>query len=430
MNRFDHHTAAFARNWRADYARMRESEPVAATDAHGGYVALTRYADVRRALLSPQDFACGRDLQKHGQSGGVTIPTNPFRMGMMEMDPPESLALRRLLVPWFSARAVDAEREHIRQIVGWCIDRVIEQGRLDVVDDLANPVPALVTLDLLGLPLSNWAQYARTLHEAAYREPGSARGIAWLLDDLRATVAARRADPPDVLTPVDALLSAEIDGQPLSEDLAVELVFMLLNGGIDTSTAIIAQALLYLSRHPGDRARLAADPSAIPAAVEEFLRFFTPGTGLARTVVRDVTVGGVQLCPGQRVFLALGSANLDPEQFPDADTVRLARDPNRHVAFGAGVHRCLGSFLAAAELATLIEEVLARLPDLCVDEAGVRPYEHIPIVAGFRAMPATFTPGRRIGFTAGEDAPPSRSARQRAAAADIAATIDESNADW
>ncbi|WP_375476523.1 cytochrome P450 [uncultured Jatrophihabitans sp.] len=424
MSAFDHHSEQFAAGWRAEYAELRAGSPVVRTPAHGGYAVLTRYADVRRALLSPRALACGRDLELDGVpgpvSGGVTIPTNPFRMGMMEMDPPQGTAFRKLLMPWFSARATEASEPHLRELVCWCIDRVVESGRMDIVDDLANPLPTLVTLDLLGLPLENWQRYARVLHEAAYRQKGSARQLAWLLEDLRDIVERRRLEPPEIETPVDALIAAEIDGARLPADTVVEMVFMLLNGGIDTSTSLIAHSLRYLSANPSARQQLRDDPALIPAAVEEFLRYFTPGTGLARTVVEPMAVGDTVLAPGERVYLALGSANNDPAEFPDPDRVDFARDGNRHLSFGAGVHRCLGAFLAPREMAVLIEQVLARMPDLHVDESAVVAYPVIPLVAGFQAMPATFTPGPRLGSAPSGDAPPARGERELLAAAELA----------
>ena len=344
---------------------------------------------------------------------------------MMEMDPPESTKLRKLLIPWFSTRAVEANAGHIRDLVTWCLDRVIERGRMDVVDDLANPLPALVTLDLMGLPLENWERYAQILHQAAYRAKGSARQVAWLLDDLSTIVAARRECPATTMTPLDALLAAEVDGRALPVELVVELVFMLLNGGIDTSTALIAHSIRHLSAHPDQMAQLRADPSLIPLAVEEFLRYFTPGTGLARTAIRDTFVAGTEIKAGERVFLALGSANTDPDAFAGADTVDISRDVNRHLAFGAGVHRCLGSILAPREISILLEELLHRMPDLHVDEEGVQAYPSIPLVAGFKTMPASFTPGARMGRLGVGLAPPARSERELARLAELAAQGDD-----
>jgi cytochrome P450 len=395
---FDHHSAEFARDWRAQYARLRAHCPVARTSAHGGYAVITRYADVRQVLLDPGGFACGRDLDfGDGPTGGVTVPANAVRMGMMEMDPPRSLAYRRLLAGPFSARAVRAYRPRLAEIVSWVVDRVIESGRIDFVDDVSNPLPALVSLDYLGLPLDRWQDWGTALHRAAYRERGSGRAVAAMLDDLRSVVAARRADAGERGDVVDLLLTAEVDGSSLPDEMVTELLFMLLNGGIDTSTALIAGTFGHLGAHPDHRATLAADPGLVPAAVDEMLRLLTPGTGVARTVAGPAEVGGVALHPGERVLLALGSANNDPDEFPDPDTARFDR-PNtgRHLAFGTGVHRCLGAFLAPAEMTVLLDEVLRRMPDYRIDPAGVVPYPTIPLVNGYVAMPATFTPGPRM----------------------------------
>jgi cytochrome P450 len=426
VHAFDHHAADFAASWREQYREIRETCPVLRVPGHGGFVLLTRYDDIKQVLLTPKDFASGRDLVIEGVpaaiAGGVTVPTNPFRMGMMEMDAPESLTLRRLLVPWFSAKAVELNAPHIAELVTWCLDRVIESGHCDIVDDLANPLPALVTLDLLGLPLRNWERYARVLHHAVYREKGSAKELAWLQADLRAIVEERKTSPSAVMTPLDALLAAEVEGAPLPVDLVVELVYMLLSGGIDTSTALIAHGVRYLSAHPEVAGELRAKPEMIPGAVDELLRFYSPGTGIARTALRDTDLGGVTVSAGTRIFMGTGAANTDPAEFDHPEALDVHRESGRHLAFGAGIHRCLGSFLAPREMAILLAEVLTRMPDLHVDEAAVRPYETIPLVAGFKAMPATFTPGPKAGRFATDGPPPARGERGRASAAQQAAS--------
>ncbi len=425
MHAFDHHATEFATGWREQYREIRETCPVVRVPGHGGFVLLTRYEDIKKVLLAPRDFVSGRDLVIEGLPrtvpGGVTVPTNPFRMGMMEMDPPESLTLRRILVPWFSSRAVELNAPHIGDMVTWCLDRVIESGRCDVVDDIANPLPALVTLDLLGLPLRNWERYARVLHHAVYREKGSAKELAWLQTDLRAIVEERKSSPSTVMTPVDALLAAEVEGLPLPVDLVVELVYMLLSGGIDTSTALIAHGVRYLSAYPEAADELRAKPDMIAGAVDEMLRFHSPGTGIARTAARSTVVGGFAINAGERIFMGTGAANTDPAEFADPGTLDVHRQAGRHLAFGAGIHRCLGSFLAPREMAILLTEVLTRMPDLRVDEAAVRSYETIPLVAGFKAMPATFTPGPKTGRYPTDGPPPARGERDRARAAQEAA---------
>jgi cytochrome P450 len=416
VNQFDHHTEHFAQHWRETYAELRGRCPVAHSDLHGGFSVVTKYDDIKRVLQDPATFACGRDLEFDGtRTGGVTVPVNPVRMGMMEMDPPQSQAYRRLLAARFTAKAINAYRPRMAEIVTWVVDRVISTGRIDFVDDLSNPLPALVSLDYFGLPLDRWESYATVLHKAAYRERGSARAVVELLADLRATVAERRATLSERAVGedqsiVDRLLTGEVDGVPLDDEMVTELLFMLLNGGIDTSTALIASMFLYLGENPEQRAQLAADPNLIPTAVDEMLRYFTPGTGVARTVMAPVELGGAALRPGDRVLLALGSANTDEQMFPEPGDIRLDRDNNsKHLAFGYGIHRCLGAFLAPAEMAMLLEEVLRRMPDYRIDVAQVRRYPTIPLVNGYIAMPATFTPGEPV-LTGFDERLPVRSA--------------------
>lgn len=403
MEQFDHHSEHFAQHWRDTYRELRGTCPVAHSELHGGFSIVTRYEDVKQALSDAETFACRRDVVVDGATvtGGVTVPTNPVQMGMMELDPPESQAFRRVLAPRFTAKAIKEYQPRMAEMVSWIVDRVIESGRIDFVDDLANPLPALVSLDYFGLPLDKWEFYATALHKAAYREKGSARAVGELLVDLEAVMAQRRAalaDGGELRNDIlDRLLTHEVDGAPMAPDVALNMMFMLLNGGIDTSTALIASMFLYLGRHPEYRAQLSDDTTLIPAAVDEMLRYFTPGTGVARTVVKPVELGGTQLQPGDRILLGLGSANLDAEVFADPDEVELDRENgSKHLAFGHGVHRCLGAFLAPAEMILLLEEVLTRMPDYVIDFDRVRQYPTIPLVNGYIAMPATFTPGQRV----------------------------------
>lgn len=402
MEAFDHHTEHFAEHWCETYRELRATCPVPHTPAHGGFYVITRYADIKAVMGDPETFACGRDLEFDGGegplvTGGVTIPINPVQMGMMETDPPLSQAYRRSIANLFTSKAITAYEPRMAEIICWAVDRVVESGRLDFVDDLANPVPAMISLDYFGLPLDKWEQYASALHKAAYREKGSVRAVMALVGDIREIVAARRPTVGQHEDVIDRLLTAEVNGAPLPEEEVVNQIFMLLNGGIDTSTALIAGMFGYLGSRPDERAALAADPSLIPNAVDEMLRYFTPGPGVARTVMAPVELSGTRLQPGDRILLALGSANYDEDVFADADRVHLDRqNASKHLAFGSGLHRCLGAFLAPAEMRLLLEEVLRRLPDYEIDTDRVVHYPTIPLINGYIAMPATFTPGRRV----------------------------------
>jgi cytochrome P450 len=421
---FDHHSPEFATGWRDLYAQMRTECPVAHSSAHGGFYAVTRYEDVRTVLLDSKTFVCGRDLEFPGLEGpvqgGVAIPSIPFRMGMMEMDGEPAHRYRRMILPWLAARSVEEQQPRLDELATWLLDRATPKGEIDIVDDLANPLPAIVTLDLLGLPLERWQTYATVLHSAAYLEQGSAKALVALRAELAETIEERRAEVTTPTCAVDALLLAEVDGRRLTTDEVTELVYMLLNGGVDTSTAVIAHLFLRLDEHPAERQELLAHPERIPAYIDDIVRWMTPGTGVARTVAVETELHGVRLHPGDRLFLALGGANNDPEVFPDPDLVTTEPREVPNLAFGTGAHRCVGASLAGAEIATLARHVLDRMPDYRIDRAAVVAYPTIPAVAGYIAMPATFAPSPTVGSVDPGSLPP---AREFGAAARLADTV-------
>ncbi|MER6146673.1 cytochrome P450 [Streptomyces hirsutus] len=395
---FDHHSSAFAEHWPEIYSGLRAGCPVAHSPRHGGFYAVTRYEDIRRVLREPETFASGRELEFDGRIvGGATVPVTASRLGMMEMDPPDSLAYRRLIAPFFSARTVREYAPRLTTIVDRILDRTIESGRMDVVGDLGAVLPPLVIVDLLGLPLDRWQHYAHALHQGVGHKKGSARAIIGVMREMRELVTEwreRGAGPPGVCT---ALLEAEVDGRPIDDDLIAELVFMLLTGGVDTTTAQLSNVVGHLDAHPELRRRLIEDPDAVPGATDELLRLYSPGTGAARTVVAPTTLGGVALRPGDRLFLGIGSANRDETVFPDPETVDPDRaNAHQHVAFGLGVHRCVGAYLARAELVEVVRALLRRMPDFAVDREALVHRPTIPLVNGWTVMPIRFTPGARV----------------------------------
>jgi cytochrome P450 len=386
----DHHSAAFARDHGDLYRDARTHCPVLHSDAHGGFSILTRYADARAVLRNHEVFASGRFRNGDRLDGGVAIPPNGMRIGMIEMDGAEARALRALLQPWFTIAAVEAAAPRIAQISAWLIDRIIARGACDVVEDIAKPMPSLLILDILGLPLDRWRDYGRVLHEAVAKSSGSIEGLRWLANDLRSSVAERTVHSDGLIA---ALMAAEVDGQPIGDAMVCELSMMLLFGGTDTTIAAIGHVLRHLTEYPEDRRRLIDQPGLIPAAVEEILRLHSPSTGVGRTVMAAVEIGGERFEPGQRVMCALNSANRDDAMFADGEAFDLDRPKRPHLAFGWGAHACLGQNLARADLRILLGELLARMPDFAVDVAGSERYSSIPLVNGHARMPMRFTPG-------------------------------------
>jgi cytochrome P450 len=398
---FDHHSPEHARSWRDIYAELRQRCPVAQTDTYGGFTVLTRYADVELAVKDDATFASKHVMVAGSPYGGIIIPPSPMVSTPIEMDPPEYTPYRKALNPWFSPARSKSYEPFLRSVTTALIDEVIERGAADLVHELASPVPALLTAKLLGVPLSDWRLYSDAAHSIVFNAPGTPgfeeavkKNVA-VLERCMITVAGRRKQPQDDL--ISVFVSMDVDGEKLSDERIGEMCNLVIAGGNDTTTSLLANAFAWLSEHPDERAWLAADVSRIPAACEEFLRFYSPTQALSRTVTHSTTIGGCPLEAGDRVLLSFAAANQDPDVFDRPDEIVLDRWPNKHQAFGLGLHRCLGSNLTRVEFRVVLEEVLGRLPGFSVDMARAQPYPSIGIVNGWIDMPTTFTAGQRIG---------------------------------
>ncbi|HEV7978484.1 cytochrome P450 [Amycolatopsis sp.] len=410
---FDHHSREHAENWRAVYAEARGSCPVVHSDNYGGYEVLTRHADVLAAATDFRRLASGRTTAADGSlEGGIGIPSRPVRIGFLEMDPPESTKYRRLINKWFTRGAIERGRSRIVEIANWAIDQIAEEGACDVIGDLASPFQRTVLLDMLGLPLDVWHAYKSDLDEEHAAAGGSAEvkgpevGIAkqaeraalfaYLHDHLQEEIVRQRRDGGPGL--VADLVAAEVDGAPITQEVATELVMMLVGGGEETTVATVASMLLHLATAPDWRTRLREDPSAIPVAVDEILRYYSPASSLARTVVEPVTIDGHEFHQGDRVLLAYSSANYDDEVFNDPGSVDLARTPNPHLSFGAGAHRCIGALLARANVECFVGEFLRRIPDFEIEPTTVHPaFEVVDRINTYYSMPIRFSPTVREG---------------------------------
>lgn len=256
-------------------------------------------------------------------------------------------------------------------------------------------------MEVFGFPLGEWHDFADPFHKMTYTYPGdpefldTIRGLDHFMNRVDEEIALRRKEPRDDL--LGYMAAGTIDGKPLESDYIRNMALNILAGGVDTTTALTTHALIHLARHPEHRARLIAEPSLLATAREEFLRYFSPIHGLGRNAVEDVEVNGWQFRKGDRVLLAYASANRDPDVFENADSVNLERSPNRHVAFGSGIHCCVGSFLARMMFDTMVTEVLTRIPDYKLVEESLEPYGSIGRVNGWKHAVATFTPGRKVG---------------------------------
>ncbi|MFZ2173759.1 MAG: cytochrome P450 [Rhodococcus sp. (in: high G+C Gram-positive bacteria)] len=396
---FDHHSEAYARNWRDINRDLRAKCPVAHTAAHDGFWVVSKYDDIADIARDDDTFSSYQEYAD-GSKVGATIPVGPLRQVPIEMDPPEFFDYRKLLNERFTPAAVKKWEPYLREITTFCIDRVIESGSCDFVKDLTSPVPAIFTLQLLGLPKDDWQKFSDVTHSLVHAVPGTPEsdaamaGMFEIVGQVTTVMAERRAEPTDDL--ISLIVNAEINGEPLTEERIIQMITLVIFGGVDTTGSLISSVLEWLTRNPEEHARLRKDPSLLRPATEEFLRYFSPVPGLARTATKQCTVGGQEVQAGERLFMSWSSANYDEAVFDNPDEVDIERSPNRHQSFGLGIHRCLGSNFARAEFRIVMEEVLRRIPEFTIDESAV-PYGSIGVVNGWVSLPAKFAPGPREG---------------------------------
>jgi cytochrome P450 len=391
LARLDHHDPEFGRDPYVVYSAMRERCPVAHSEAHGGYWLVAGYDDVAGILKDDYTFSSAQ---------GVTFPSvvgaNPVIP--IEVDPPEFFKFRRMLNPWFSPARIASWEPAVREITTSLLDGVAAAGEIDFVQDFGRLLPGIVTLRFIGLPEKDVVQWLDWIHqllhfsiddpESTVRVGLQCYGAMWQEMSRRREAGETHQD--DLL---GFLLHTEVEGgRRLLDEQIMGIVFLMLFGGLDTTGAAISNALWYLDHHHGDRRKLAEDFSLIPDAVEEFLRYEAPVQGLHRVVVKDTVIGGCPVSAGEHLYFLMGSANRDEREFDDADSVILDRKPNRHLSFGVGAHRCLGSHLGRLQFRVALEEILTRMPDFRLDRENCHRWADVGIVCGFTNLPATFAP--------------------------------------
>jgi len=376
------------------FAWLRESRPVAPVrmPGRGRVWFITRYADVWAALADPW---LANDV--HRWPGGARQRPSEAAGGvhahLLNSDPPVHTRLRHLVWKAFTPRRVARLRPRAEEIAAGLLDEMEAAGGVtDLLGAYARPLPGAVLCELLGVPEADRGRISAAV--AAYDKPGEAdRVTRELAADLTGLIAAKRAGPGDDLLSALALVRDDVgedgSGDGLTDTEARSLAFQILMGGFGTTVNLIGNGTLALLSHPEELARLRADPSLLPAAVEELLRITNPlNHATDRFTTQDMTVGGVVIPAGEWVFMATSSANRDPGRFPDPDRLDLSRDTSGHLAFGHGIHYCLGASLARLEAEVALGALLARFPGLSLavppEELRWRP---VSLMHGLESLP-------------------------------------------
>jgi cytochrome P450 len=368
------------------YQALREDCPVMVIEGIG--VALSRKAEIDEALRHPEIFSSSMDA--------VDLK-NIRPMIPLQIDPPEHKKYRKLLDPIFAPRRMALMDESVSAIVNKLIDAFIGRGEVDFAREFSVPFPSEVFLTLLGLPLSELDRFL-TMKDGIIRPDavtgrpyGSAAASAYqqkvadsVYEYFNEVLDEREVTRQDDL--LSLFLDAEVEEARLTRNDILDICFLFLIAGLDTVTATLDCMFAFLAQHPEHRRQLVDDPGLIPSAIEELLRWETPVMGVVRASLEDTSLGGCPVKKGDQVMIMIGSANTEEGEFDDAQTVRFDREANRHLAFGGGIHRCLGSHLARMELRVALREWHRRIPEYSVAPdhtlvytGGIRSIEHFPM---------------------------------------------------
>lgn len=363
---------------------MRRRCPVAYSDRWGGFWALFKHEDITQVARDPETFISAPTQAVPP----ISLPDRPWLP--LQSDPPMHRKYRSPLIPFFRGDRVWSFEPRMTELANELIDSFIGEGRADFAQQLATPLPAMGICMLLGLPEQDWEHFHNwtdRLIKSAFA--GDMDGVNATIDDVEAFakrwIAERRKTRREDV--IDAMLHTEIDGRPMTETEIVGTFTLLFSAGHQTTADAITSSLNFLGQNPGIRAQLAADPSLLPAAAVELIRLAAPIRALARTTAKPVDIRGRRIDEGERVVLMFGAGSRDESLFEHPDEFDAHRDNRKHLAFGSGVHRCIGEELAKLEVRVCLQEVLRRMPDYELDGEG---QQTLWPGNGYTSLPVTF----------------------------------------
>lgn len=380
---------------REQYAWLREHAPVYWHDEPDGpgFWAVTRHADVDAVGRDPKTFSSEPTIMIPDPAQGSGIEFADHKM-MLMMDPPAHTRFRKTISREFTKGPALEMKPRIEALAKQIVDAVIERGECDFVAEVAGELPSYVIAELMGIPLDDGRklyQLTETIHSApeSLPEGAQAQAVMQMFQYAQGVYEEKLERPTDDLA--SQIVHAEVDGRRLDQ-IDFQLFFLLLiDAGGDTTRNLVAGGLHALLEHPAVLAELRADPSRIPGARDELLRWVSPVIYMRRTALADTEIAGQKIRAGDKVVRYFGAANGDPRRFEHPDELNVDRNPNPHIAFGAGTHVCLGQHIARVEIDCMLTEVLDRLHDIELTEEPE--WLASNFISGIRRMPIRFTPG-------------------------------------
>ncbi len=364
------------------YQKMFEAGDVHWNEATQGWY-LLRYDDVTSALRDSR-FSASRLQPVYNRLPDAlkekyALLFHSLGLWSLLLDPPEHTPIRKLIATAFAPRLISGLRPKVEQVVDELIDAVIDTGEIKVIADFAYPLPAIIIAEMLGVPVEDrdmikgWSSAIAKFFGAQQMTPDvieqTQDAVAQMNDYFSAILDERRAHPQDDI--ITGMLNAEVDGEKLSQDEMLATCSSLIFGGHETTTYLIANAMVALMTHPDQKDLLLADPALIGNAVEECLRYDAPLQRTTRASVAEIAIGDAVIPPGQRIFVMLGAANRDPKHYANPDTFDITRKDIKHASFGYGLHFCLGASLGRLEAQVAVMHLLERLPNLRLAETPV-----------------------------------------------------------
>jgi cytochrome P450 len=384
------------------YAHLRSTAPIHRVTLPDGRALwlVTRYEDVAAVFKDKRfvkDWRNAVTPEQLAQIPPIPEVMKPLSRNMLDTDPPDHERLRALVSKAFSPRLIELMRPRVQAIADSLLDAVEDKGEMDLIDDYAFPLPITVIAELLGVPVEDRNKF-REWSDAAVSGDATQEYVEKILiphmqaftDYLRALFEEKRKNPRDDL--ISALVRAEEAGDKLSEDELLAMVFLLLIAGHETTVNLIGNGMLALLQHPDELQRLKDDPSLTKPAIEELLRYDGPvETSTERFAREDVAIGGTVIPRGEMVMVVIASADHDPERFPDPEALDITRQDNKHLAFGKGIHFCLGAPLARMEGQIAINTLLRRMPDMRLkDSPESLTWRPGLVLRGLKGLPIEF----------------------------------------